>query len=147
MKQSVTLVVDSREQKPYWIGSECFKTALIIGDYTTVLLQNKYHIERKSPIDWYGTITKGHARFNREIQRAKENKVKFSVYVECTREEFVTMNFEGAYRLKIKPETIEKIVTTMQKRYKLDIVWCKTRVHAKKQVHGRLLAEQKKLKR
>jgi len=140
--KTLVLVVDTREQKPFWTGSECYKKPLIIGDYTTHELEGRYHIERKSPADLYGTITTGHRRFRDEIVRAWDNKVRFSVFVECSREDFVAKNFGGGSRLKVKPEQLDKIIVTMEKRYKLEFVWHKNRTHCKKAAYDRLFMEQ-----
>jgi len=37
------------------------------------------------------------------------------------------MRFKGAYRLKMLPGTLKKIVDTFQSRYPINIVWCKNR--------------------
>jgi len=66
--------MDTREQLPMWdpINFKVIKKKLDEGDYTTEKLYNKAHIERKSPMDFYGSLIQGHKRFSREIQRAIE---------------------------------------------------------------------------
>lgn len=140
-------IVDTREQLPYWTGSACFKTALCVGDYTTTLLHNNYHIERKSMPDLYQTITKGHSRFRREIFRAWEKKIRFSVYVEGTKEGFLAKRFPRGSLLQVKTETLRKIIRAYEEKYMLDIVWCKSRIIAKRMIEKRLKDEEKKLVR
>jgi DNA excision repair protein ERCC-4 len=139
------IVVDSREQRPYWQGKDALKTALNVGDYTTIALMNRFHIERKSLPDLYGTITRGHVRFRWEILRAQKAGVKLVVMVEGSPKDFFDLNFARGDKLKIKGEQLKKIITTMKKKYALEFVWCSSRVTAKKEVLKRLIKEEKKL--
>ena len=140
------IIVDSREQLPYWKGSECAKTALIVGDYSTERLINKFHIERKSPQDLYGTITKGNHRFKRELQRAWDREIEIVVYVESTREDFIMKRFPRGDLLKFKSESLDKLITTFETKYFLQIVWCGNRTRAKDMVLKRLKKEHNKIK-
>lgn len=126
------ILVDSREQKPYWKGSQCARTALKVGDYTTVSLLNKFHIERKSLVDLYGTITKGHYRFKREIIRARFSDIELVVVVEGTKKDFKDKNFYGGEDRNIEGSTLIKIVETIERRHKVKFHWCKSRVAAKR---------------
>src|SRR5690349_5556133 len=76
------IIADTREQQPLWLPPLCKKQTLVVGDYTTEKLKRKFIIERKSPGDLYGTITKGHPRFKREIKRALDKKIELVVFVE-----------------------------------------------------------------
>lgn len=120
------IIIDTREQKPLW-DPEHFKVKrlkLDEGDYTTENLLNKAHIERKSGIDLYGSLIQNHKRFIAEIQRAIEKDLSFAVFVECTKEEFVTKKFKGGYRLKVKVGVLRKIINTFGERYPIEFVWC-----------------------
>lgn len=123
------IIIDTREQLPLWdpINFKIIRKKLDEGDYTTEELYNKAHIERKSAMDLYGSLIKGHERFSREIQRAIEKDLSFAIFVECSEKKFTSMRFKGAYRLKTKPSTLKKIVDTFQERYPIQIVWCKNR--------------------
>lgn len=123
------ILVDSREQKPYWTGSKCAKTSLTVGDYTTANLLNRFHIERKSASDLYGTIIHNHGRFRREIIRAEEAKIRLVVVVETTRDKFLALGWSRV-ALKMKPATLDKVLTTIEGRYGIGFLWCKTRQHA-----------------
>jgi len=125
------ILVDSREQKPYWKGSQCAKTALIVGDYATYDSLNKFHIERKSLQDLYGTITKGHLRFKKEIERARHNKIRLEVVVEGTKKQFENKDWSGGSSRLVKGETLVKIINSISKNHKLKIHWCSTRSSAK----------------
>ena len=123
------IIIDTREQLPLWdpINFKVIRQKLDEGDYTTEKLFNKAHIERKSPMDMYGSLIQGHKRFSREIQRAIEKDLSFAIFVECPEKKFISMRFKGAYRLRTKPSTLKKIVDTFQSRYPIRIVWCKNR--------------------
>lgn len=65
------IVVDSREQEPYWTGA--VRAALKTGDYSVAGYEDKIAIERKSPQDLLGSLggKKGarRARLLREFRR------------------------------------------------------------------------------
>lgn len=124
------ILVDSREQKPYWKGSQCAKTALTVGDYASVHSLNIYHIERKSLVDLYGTVTKGHLRFRKELLRAADKGIILEMVVEGSRKDFINKKFYKGNERLIKSETLDKMITTIQKRYKLKVYWCKSRKSA-----------------
>lgn len=130
------IIIDTREQLPLWdsINFKVIRKKLDEGDYTTEDLYDKAHIERKSAMDLYGSLIKGHKRFLREIQRAIEKDLSFAIFVECTEKKFTSMNFKGAYRLKTRPATLKKIVDTFQERYPIRIVWCKNREDMRNQM-------------
>ena len=142
------IIIDTREQLPLWddINFDVIRTKLDEGDYTTEKLHNIAHIEKKSPMDLYGSLIQGHKRFSKEIQRAIERDLSFAIFVECTEKKFTSMNFKGAYRLKTKPATLKKIIDTFQERYPIRIVWCKNREDMKIQMCLWFLQEEGELK-
>ena len=141
------IIIDTREQLPLWddINFKLIRKKLDEGDYTTEKLYNIAHIERKSPIDFYGSLIQGHKRFSREIQRAIEKDLSFAIFVECSEKRFTSMRFKGAYRLRTKPNTLKKIVDTFQSRYPIQIVWCKDREDMKVKMCVWFLAEEEKI--
>lgn len=140
------ILVDSREQLPYWKASECGRTMLNVGDYTTVKLLNKFHIERKSPQDLYGTITKGCYRFKKEILRAYDANIKLIVVVESSRLDFVNKRFPRGADRKVTTTALDKTITTFETKYFIEFVWCTCREHAKTVVLKRLTIEEKRAK-
>ncbi len=69
MKDSgFTIVVDTREQRPYQFPGAVVK-ALPTGDYSIVGLTDRVTIERKSKADAYSSLGQGRARFRRELER------------------------------------------------------------------------------
>jgi len=141
------IIIDTREQLPLWddINFKLIRKKLDEGDYTTEKLYNIAHIERKSPIDFYGSLIQGHKRFSREIQRAIEKDLSFAIFVECSEKRFTSMRFKGAYRLRTKPNTLKKIVDTFQSRYPIQIVWCKDREDMRVKMCVWFLAEEEKI--
>jgi len=138
------IIIDTREQLPLWddINFKVIRRKLDEGDYTTEKLFNIAHIERKSPMDMYGSLIQGHKRFSREIQRAIEKDLSFAIFVECSEKKFTSMRFKGAYRLRTKPSTLKKIVDTFQERYPIRIVWCKNREEMRTKMCMWFLAEE-----
>lgn len=145
-KVGLNIIVDTREQKPLWNPPVCKRECLIVGDYTTRLLNNKFIAERKSPGDLYGTITKGHRRFKREIFRAIENDIIIVVFVETTKKRFINKRFPGGANRQYPSKGLERIVDTLASRYDLEFVWCKDRAEMKKLIIERFKQEERKLK-
>jgi ERCC4-type nuclease len=142
---SIHIVTDTREQLPMWKGKECRRIKLDVGDYTTEKLHGKFHVERKSPQDLYGTLAGGHVRFRNELIRAKVTGVKLCIFIETTRIKFLNLNFTGGKYRKLKGETLLRIVDTMEKKYGVEVIWCKNRKDCKENILKRFKREQKLL--
>jgi ERCC4-type nuclease len=130
------ILVDTREQLPYWSRTECAKLKLFVGDYTTTALFNHTHIERKSAIDFWGTLTRGYRRFRNEIVRARDAQIRLVILVETTESKFYAMNFIGAHRLAGSGEARREQIKTLRKKYGLEIIWAKNRQTAKLKCHA-----------
>lgn len=141
------IIIDTREQLPLWddINFKVIRKKLDEGDYTTEKLYNIAHIERKSPMDFYGSLIQCHKRFSKEIQRAIEKDLSFAIFVECSEKKFTSMRFKGASRLRMLPGTLKKIVDTFQERYPIRIVWCKDREDMKTKMCLWFLQEEEEL--
>lgn len=113
---STTFIIDTREQKPFEFKNSVRKK-LEVGDYTTKKLHGKFHVERKSVIDLYGSITKGHLRFKKEIIRAKHYAIELIVMVEGTRQDLYHKRFYKGSERKMDGETLLKIVDTIQRKH------------------------------
>lgn len=142
------ILIDTREQLQLNFGAiDCRAWTLKEGDYTTIKLYNHFHIERKSPQDLYGSIIQNHMRFRREILRAIEKKLKLVIYVETTRKKFIEKKFPQGDKRKVKSETLNKIIDTLQRHYDLEFVWCRSRKVMQELVLKRFRKEELKLKR
>jgi hypothetical protein len=85
-EKNISVYVDTREQKPYKLNLPIDVTTLKYGDYTLSDSEicGNLHIERKSIVDFIGTLSGGYERFKREIERAKEADANLVVLTEDT---------------------------------------------------------------
>lgn len=80
-----TILVDTREQDPWRFAGRRVRlkpTALRVGDYAVQGRQAMLVVERKSVEDLFTTMTKGLARFGRELERARQAGTRVAVVVE-----------------------------------------------------------------
>lgn len=139
------IYVDTREQLPLWQRGIEWKK-LDVGDYTTDRLYQRFHIERKSGSDLYGSIIQGHRRFRTESIRAELMGIRLAVYVECTFDDFVDLKFTSR-KLGMNPETLRKIMNSILFRWlPTEFKFCKSRECMKREIKARLLYEESKLK-
>ena len=115
-------IVDTREQKPFDLQPQK-RQCLIVGDYTTTKLLGRFHIERKSLVDLYGSITKGHLRFKKEIIRAKHHSIHLIVLVEGSRKNFGLKKFYGGSQRKMSGETLLKIIDSITLNHGTQFHW------------------------
>lgn len=134
------IITDSREQLPYWRNN---RQTLIVGDYTTKKLYNRFHIERKSLVDLYGTLTSGNQRFKYELFRAAYAQIKLEVYVEGTYEDFINKRFPKGDERKFSTHGLEALIATFQRKYYLKFNWHKNRKKCQIAVEMRLKLEEK----
>lgn len=136
-EKKISILVDTREQKPLWKNTKpeihVGFTKLDVGDYTDTLRHKKKHAERKSPQDLYQSIIQNHKRFRNEILRAKQQKIKLAVFIECTEAEFY-LKIWDTQNTKTPAKTLKKIITTINKKYKLPFYWCKGRNDMKQKI-------------
>jgi ERCC4-type nuclease len=135
----MVILVDTREQLPYWPGN---RTTLVVGDYTTKKLFNKFHIERKSLSDLYGTLTSGNRRFKYELFRAAYYGIHLEVYVEGSRLDFINKKFPKGNERKFSTDGLDRLIKTFEAKYFLTFHWAKNRPEAILLVMGRLKAEE-----
>lgn len=75
--EDFTIVIDTREQKPYGgirgrFDHPSKKGTLKTGDYSIEGYEDRFAVERKSLDDWVGSTTQGRERFEREMVRLSE---------------------------------------------------------------------------
>lgn len=143
---TVEVIVDTREQLPLFKGAAFTRYGLIVGDYTTRKLWHTYAIERKSLQDLCGTMTKGNARFHRELIRAKANGIHLVMVIEGTRRDFLNKKFPRGQDRKISGQTLCKIVDTFERKHKLEVHWCRSRLGAVRKILQLLRIEELKIK-
>jgi ERCC4-type nuclease len=145
-KKSLCLISDTREQLPIFKGAECKRIGLMVGDYTTEKLHNKFHVERKSLQDLYGSIIQGHKRFSDELVKSIAYEIKLAIFVEGTKKQFENKAFPRGKDRNIKGETLVKIINSIERRYKIEVVWCTSRRNLKKCIIERFKKEETKLR-
>ncbi len=136
------IITDTREQKPLF--KKTIFRKLEVGDYTTTKLENKFHIERKSLSDLYGTLTVGNTRFKYELFRAEHFRIKMEVFIEGSFDDFINKRFPKGEERKFTSQGLERLVKTFERKYFLKFVWCKTRKNCVSSVEKRLFEIDKK---
>ena len=127
----MTLVIDSREQdslkeefKP-GVFDEVVIDGLPVGDYWMKLDGHEVPIcfERKGLGDLFGTMTSGHERFKKMLEKAKNNNLQVILLIEGTMKDI----FQGYKHSTIPGQTILKTVFTLFVKYDLFPVFCEDR--------------------
>lgn len=138
------IITDTREQLPLFPGRQ-HTVKLEVGDYTTWALRRRFHIERKSPGDLYGTLNGDYKRFKKEFTRAIDQKIQLVVYIECSQKDFLLKNWKGSKYCKLATEGTIKRIQTLTERYGLEFVWCSSREDLRKKIMRRLTQEENAL--
>jgi ERCC4-type nuclease len=123
------IIVDTREQKPFQFeGHTLIESKLEYGDYS-LHPNNKLAVERKSLNDFYGTLSGGRERFEREIQKAKKLEGYIVVVVEST---INTMMYQKQKFSKASGEFVAHNMRQLLRNYdNLQFVFCDGREDAK----------------
>lgn len=117
MKVSPTVVIDSREQRPWQfqnLPSE--QGTLSTGDYSVKGLEHLVAIERKSLDDLLGCVGRERDRFLRELQRLKAYKFK-ALIIEATYEDIQ----RGEWRSKVHPNAVAGSLAGWMAQYQIPI--------------------------
>lgn len=142
----MTVLYDTREQRALdFKGVKCKRCTLNVGDYTTELLQGRFHVERKSLADLYQTLTHGNKRFKYELFRAAYDRITICVYVEGSRREFVEKLFPKGNERKFSSAGLDKLIRTFETKYHLCFHWHSNRTACTKAVLIRLRKEESRL--
>ncbi|QPV61224.1 hypothetical protein I7X12_10605 [Halosimplex litoreum] len=120
----VTVVVDTREQKP-WDFADSETATLETGDYTVEGVSGA--IERKSASDFLSSITHDRERFEAECERAESFEKPMVVLVEERWETFES----GQYRQNVHPNAVAGTVEAWEERYNIRFVFEENRQTAK----------------
>lgn len=114
----LVVVIDTREQRPFnFVGPmlpavEVRRVALKTGDYSLEGLEGVVAVERKSLDDLVGCLTRGRARFERELVRGAA-MARFAVVVEAP---WLALA-RGQYRSRMSPRSAVESVIALQARY------------------------------
>lgn len=141
----MNIIIDTREQKPLIFKGKqverVFKRKLEFGDYSLEGFEDDIAVERKSAADLFGTLGKGHKRFKRELQRAKDAGVShFVILVESPFMDIYLKKFENAHFTGMMGHVIVKICFTLKMRYGIDVVFVNNRKEASIYLYNLFLA-------
>jgi hypothetical protein len=101
------VIIDTREQNPLVLNCGSFRSKIDIGDYISKSHFNNVGFERKSLMDFCGTLSKGFERFERELVRAAELNMNLVVGIEEPLNNLLNLPFlEHTRHLKCSPEFI-----------------------------------------
>lgn len=100
----LSVVIDTREQKPFSFSIQTQVKKLDFGDYAIMKngVMGSTFIERKSLMDFIGTLNKGYDRFCKEIERCIENSCDIVVIVESDLTSALTFNYSPHIRRNTK---------------------------------------------
>lgn len=133
MKSNYQIIVDTREQRPLW--KKTIFQKLDVGDYSfkhnEIDFSNIIAIERKSLSDLFGTLGQGHLRFKKEISKAL-NLSYFAIVIDGSLTQIITKKFDGGEFIKMKGETISKILFTLHLKYGINVFFSKGRNDSKR---------------
>ena len=123
----MTILVDSREQKPFFFEHERYDVqiqpgALTVGDYSLAGLQDKVAVERKSLPDLVGCLGRERERFERELQRGAALDA-FAVVVEAAWADLAGGNF----RSQLNPHAACQSVLAFMSRYRTPFLFAGSR--------------------
>ena len=127
------IIVDTREQKPLFTGKSVVVKKLDTGDYSIEGFEDKIALERKEPLDLFQTLTHGHKRFKKELERALKLDY-FALIVETNLVSVEDKSFDGAFYTKMKGFVILKIVFTLHMKYGVNVFFVNGRREAKRLV-------------
>ena len=109
------IIFDTREQRP-WPIPGAIRKGLKTGDYSVEGYEDSICLERKSLNDLVGSMTKGRARFLREVRRMRDYRFK-CIVVEATVREVM----EGQYFSRTNPNSILGSVVSLCIRHNVQV--------------------------
>jgi len=141
-----TIIVDTREQKPLEFYKSNIKVRiekLGYGDYRMRFLDGKMSstvFERKTVADLFGSMTKGHERFKKEIAKARSNNALLIIIIEGS----LSKVAKGIRHSKVQGISIIRTVFSLWVRYGVIPVFAKDRREAAEYIVQYYLAEFRK---
>lgn len=121
-----TIVIDSREQKPYKFTNAVVK-GLKTGDYSIEGLESRVAIERKSKADAYGSLSTGRKRFEREVERLSDMDYG-AILVESSLKGFM---IPPKYSKMNPKHAVSSLVSWSVKYKRLPIFFCENRIYGR----------------
>lgn len=128
----MTIIVDSREQRPFDFlscagGVQTMKGTLLLGDYSVRGFEDRIAVERKSLPDLVQCLGNERSRFEREIRRAA-GLDSFMVCIEASFDDLAS----GRYRSKLNPGAAVASVLAFMARHNVAFLFAGNRTDAEK---------------
>lgn len=132
-----TIIVDSREQRPFaFDGYPTMTKALPTGDYSLLSLENRVAVERKSHGDIWACCAGERARFERCLARLAALD-RAAVVIECSLSELAVRPSQVQ---RVTPATVVGSCISWSVQHHLPFFWCDTRRYAERVTVRFLLA-------
>lgn len=130
MSKSIPIIiVDSREQRPYFFTegrADTIVKALPAGDYSLQNYETKIAIERKSLNDFVNTVVHAQDRFARELSILRSYPRAW-IIVEASMQDILA----GNYQSEVQPNALFAMAASIQAIYNIEIQFCGDRETAR----------------
>lgn len=123
--EQFTIVVDTRERRPFFFRS-ALKRTLKTGDYSISGLENRLCIEKKGKSDIYACIGRDRNRFKKELERMAEMDYA-AIVIECSLMEFLMRPVFS----RVNPKAAINSIISWTIRYGVHVFFASDRRHAK----------------
>jgi DNA excision repair protein ERCC-4 len=136
-RERITIVVDTREKKPYCFDPRSVSTirrALPAGDYSLSGQEHSVAVERKTLEDFVSTVIWSRKRFQRELKRLAEYAAS-CIVVEADLSDILG----GRYRSGAHPNAVLGTVISIAVDFGIPVFFCSDRQAACRFVQGYLL--------
>ena len=124
-----SIVVDTREQRPWAFRCPMVRKALKAGDYSVEGLEERVSVERKSLPDFVRTIVHERGRFHRELCRLALYAAA-CIVVEADLDA-VLRGVHGAQLRSVSPHALLGRALEIPHRYGVPVFWCGSRQAAR----------------
>ena len=128
MAEEIVITTDTREQLTLdftkFRGISSVRGTLKTGDYSIQGYEDQITFERKSVQDLVGTLTSGHTRFLREMERMRSFKAKY-ILIEHTPD--ILYNYCAKHGWQRKFNTIIQSLLAYACHYQVRVRFCKDR--------------------
>jgi ERCC4-type nuclease len=128
MAEEIVITTDTREQLfldfTKFRGVSSVRGTLKTGDYSIQGYEDQITFERKSVQDLVGTLTSGHTRFLREMERMRSFKAKY-ILIEHTPD--ILYNYCAKHGWQRKFNTIIQSLLAYACHYQVRVRFCKDR--------------------
>ena len=124
-----SIVIDTREQRPYSFPCEIVNRALAAGDYSVAGLEERVAVERKSLHDFVNTVIHEYGRFSRELLLLSTYD-RACVVVEADLDAVLRGMRQEDLR-GAKPESVLGATLHIMLEFGVPVIWCGSRQAAR----------------